>query len=219
MRNWAHSGVCPDNLFDANYNSIILNEFIRPTEPKLQLYARRHPELHPSQVFDQMCRGVCSGAALSQDERVDALLSAFGSRFETFNGLEAVMTSQLILSMFIQSDLGALRARAVTHEGFWRGWYSLLRRIHAGEAKGSTENPAPQSTMLRPLTAMQGIAYTIPPASRYQLVCTCVQAGLLDVLEEIIDGLMELNRTEFIQHNMDVSGMQLRGWPSDVIHA
>lgn len=155
------------------------------------LYRREHPEFTVERVFSGMCEGVAEPGA-SEDAQVDALLTAFGSRLEIFNGLEADQLMRLISALF-RAPLPHLKEAAIRNESFWRGMFSVMVRAHQGKQVGFKEKTTKKATILLVLHVLACVGLDLRTEDSNALSYTCLRAGIFDALDEAVEDIVEFN--------------------------
>lgn len=176
---------------DAYGASLLLLELVYPESTQHMQYRKTHPEYTLEHVFNKMCEGVAD-AGMSEDEQVDALLTVFGSRLAIFNGMEADLLTRLVTALF-REPLPHLKAVASYNEGFWRGMFSVIVRAHQGKETGLMGKATKKVTMVLVLHALACVGRDVPVENRNALYRTCVRAGIFNVLDEAVEGIVQLN--------------------------
>ena len=186
----AHAGT-GEKKSDAYATVLLLLELVYPDLDQHRQYRKEHPEFTVERVLRGMCDGVTS-PEMNEDERLDALLSTFGSCLAVFNGMEADMLTRLVTALF-REPLPQLKAAAARCEAFWRGMFSIISRAHKGMDAGLMGKTTRKVTMVLVLHALACVGRDVPTESRTDLYRTCVKAGIFDVLDEAVEGIIQIN--------------------------
>ncbi|KAF7795648.1 hypothetical protein EIP86_006813 [Pleurotus ostreatoroseus] len=200
-RNWVYAGSCAANQVDAYMIGAALNAlFQRPHYPKIQQYVAARPDaLSREQLFKQMCVGAGTTPYGAKRDPVKALVDAFGTRFASLNGRDVGPVLYVALALLGELKyplveevpcVSAFAEALVDNEGFWRGLFGLLRRIHEGEALDSKERPSPRRLMLDALNVLLRAFAAVKSETTVRLLLTCARAGFFDAFDDIVEGFL-----------------------------
>ncbi|KAF7795651.1 hypothetical protein EIP86_006816 [Pleurotus ostreatoroseus] len=195
-RIWAYSGTCAVQQIDAYMTGVVLSELVRPRTPNIVAYMRpRTKKLGKAQLISQMCVGVATTPCGTKMNQAKALVEAFASRFSLLNGQDVEAVLEMTLELLEAGKEKASGAQAwvqevFTNDKFWRGLFSLLRRIQKGQARDSRGTSSPKHMLIQPIVLVSAAFEAATVRQRAELISTCARVGFFDALDVVVVSLL-----------------------------
>ena len=167
----------------------------------------------PSKVsFQQFLHKACIGVSsqkpdASETEKINLLLDAFGTRFVLCNGEEVEHAMVVAGSVLTKSE--AAKAAALTNERFWIGLFSIPVRIVKGTAIGFGGERTEKNKMIPPFNFFAALLARTPARNHEDLIRTCIRGKVFDILDEVAEKLLDLDKGDTIGHEGSAAGAKL----------
>ena len=190
-RYWAYAGSCKSDKLDCYILTMALCALV-PDAPLHRAWFKAHKEYSMERLLGQMCIGVSWDTPNAcRPDQIEAVLDMLGSRFETFNGTELEQTLMVSMALLFQEEMDDLKNASTQRPAFWRGFFSVPPRIASG-VPGSSGQQTRKAYMLFPFNGVDSILRNAPKPLYGELMSMFVEAGLFDVLDEVVEDMMRL---------------------------